>query len=55
MIVDGDEVDEESCATDEGGEEKGRHQHLPDPYLAAIHIQMIVSKVVCFFLVIIFL
>ena len=33
VIVDGDEVDEEGSAADEGGEEEGGHQHLSDPDL----------------------
>ena len=33
VIVDGDEVDEEGRATDEGGKEESRHQHLSDPNL----------------------
>ena len=33
MVVDGDEVDEEGSAADEGGEEEGGHQHLSDPDL----------------------
>lgn len=34
MVVDGDEVDEEGCSADEGGEEEGGEQHLADPHLA---------------------
>ena len=33
MIVDGDEVDKKSGSTDQGGQEEGWHQHLPDPHL----------------------
>ena len=35
MVVDGDEVDEEGGAADEGREQEGRDHHLPDPVLAA--------------------
>ena len=35
MVVDGDEVDEEGRAADEGREQEGRDHHLPDPVLAA--------------------
>ena len=37
MIVNGNEVDEEGGAADEGGEEEGRHQHLSDPDLVQQH------------------
>ena len=33
VVVDGDEVDEEGSAADEGGEEEGGHQHLSYPDL----------------------
>ena len=35
MVVDGDEVDEEGRAADEGRQQEGRDHHLPDPVLAA--------------------
>ena len=34
MVVDGNEVDEESKATNQGREERGTKQHLLDPFLA---------------------
>ena len=34
MVVDGDEVDEEGEATDQGREEGGTKQHLLDPFLS---------------------
>ena len=34
MVVDGNEVDEEGKATDQGREESGTKQHLLDPFLA---------------------
>ena len=34
MVVDGNEVDEEGKATDQGREERGTKQHLLDPFLA---------------------
>ena len=34
MVVDGNEVDEEGKATDQGREERGTKQHLLDLYLA---------------------
>lgn len=35
MIVDGDKVDEKGSSADESRQHEGRHQHLPDPHLAA--------------------
>ena len=35
MVIDGDEVDEEGRAADEGRQQEGRDHHLPDPVLAA--------------------
>ena len=34
MVIHGDEIDEEGGSTDEGGHEKSRDDHLPNPYLA---------------------
>ena len=45
MIVDGDEVDEEGRATDEGGKEESRHQHLSDPNLCERFIWEILSSI----------
>ena len=35
VVVDGDEVDDESGATNQDREKEGRQQHLPDPDLSA--------------------
>ena len=34
MVVDGNEVDEEGCATDEYRQQEGTDHHLFDPHLA---------------------
>ena len=46
MVVDGNEVDEEGKATDQGREERGTKQHLLDPYLAymgCMHVRSILQ------------
>ena len=46
MVVDGDEVDEEGKATDQGREERGTKKHLLDPYLAymgCMHVRSILQ------------
>ena len=47
MVVDGDEVDEEGSAADEGGEEEGRHQHLSDPNLEATLSYICNASLIC--------
>ena len=47
VIVDGDEVDEEGSAADEGGEEEGRHQHLSDPNLEATLSYICNASLIC--------
>ena len=46
MVVDGNEVDEEGKATDQGREERSTNKHLLDPYLAymgCIHVRSILQ------------